>query len=137
TSDDADAKAGERDNPNHYEINCEQKHADVFSNHVASIWNVLIALQSKTCCECTARHRTDLQRLEIFDQVPLFRCGEFCSVIVTRIRVAACPRVEDVGAFVCVAHRAFIEHMRPSMEARLTLLWWREQNLHRAHRTVV
>jgi len=24
-----------------------------------------------------------LQRLEIFDQVPLFRCGQFCSVIVT------------------------------------------------------
>src|SRR5712691_9018975 len=77
-----------------------------------------------------------LQRLEILDQVPLFRCGEFCSVIVTRIRVAACSRVENVSAFICVAHRVFIEHMRTAVEAHLALLRWREQILHHADRAI-
>ena len=34
-----DAKSSQGENPNRYEINREQKHADIFSNHVVSIDN--------------------------------------------------------------------------------------------------
>ena len=83
TGQDADAKPGERNNPNANEINREQKHADVFGNHVASIWNVPVRWQSKTYCadvSCvtglTRRGEPAfLQRLEILDQVA-FSVGE-------------------------------------------------------------
>jgi len=73
TSDDADAKTGERDNPNRYEINREQKHADVFSNHVASIWNVPVRWQSKTrCADVSCKSQGEL-RLECLRSYSVLR----------------------------------------------------------------
>ena len=46
----ADAEAGEREDTHGDQINREQKHADVFCNHVASIWNVPVWWQSKIRC---------------------------------------------------------------------------------------
>ena len=44
TGDKADAKSGECNDPNNDEVNREQKHANVFSDHASEYWQLRLAL---------------------------------------------------------------------------------------------